>query len=249
MKHLFLIIMSVLLILSSVSYIRPVYASTDGYKLSEAESFISRSGSNLKVEACPDGGQNVGGTNDNQYLEYGNFDFGSGINGATNFSARVAVKGSNAGGDIEIWIDSPNSTNGKKVGTLSVTATAPDNWNVYQTMSTGITEVTGVHNVYLVLKVAVGKTYVANINWFQFSKSLNSISLTKLPTKTSYRIGESLDLTGLEVTGTYIDGTKRVEEIRASDVSGINSSSATTNQTLTLTIRGKKVTYSVNINP
>ncbi|PEC49138.1 hypothetical protein CON00_12845 [Bacillus sp. AFS096315] len=249
LKHLLLIIMSVLLILSSVSYIRPVYASTDGYKLSEAESFSSKSGSNLKVESCPDGGQSVGGTNDNQYLEYENFDFGSGISGATNFSARVAVKGSNAGGDIEIWIDGPNSTNGKKVGTLSVTATAPDNWNVYQTMSTDITEITGVHNVYLVLKVAAGKTYVANINWFQFSKSLNSIELIKLPTKTSYHIGESLDLTGLEVSGTYIDGTKRVEEIRASDVSGFNSSSSTTIQTLTITVRGKKVTFSVKINP
>ncbi|MEH7452316.1 bacterial Ig-like domain-containing protein [Gottfriedia acidiceleris] len=78
---------------------------------------------------------------------------------------------------------------------------------------------------------------------------MNSISLTKLPTKTSYRIGESLDLTGLEVSGTYIDGTKRIEELRASDVSGFNSSSAAINQTLTISLRGKKVTFTVEIKP
>ncbi|PEL07776.1 OmpL47-type beta-barrel domain-containing protein [Bacillus sp. AFS017336] len=227
----------------------PVNAATNGYSQIEAENFSSKSGSFLKVESCPDGGQSVGGTNDNQYLEYTNMDFGSGNNGATNFSARIAVKGSNAGGDIEIWIDGPNSTNGNKVGTLSTTATAPDNWNVYKTMTTEITQVTGVHKVYLVLKVYPGKTYVANINWFQFSKSLNSITLTKLPTKTTYRIGESLDLAGMAVTGNYIDGTTRVEEIRESDVSGFNSSSPTQNQTLTVTVRGKKATFVVEIKP
>ncbi|MEH7515631.1 carbohydrate-binding protein [Gottfriedia acidiceleris] len=248
-KSLLSLILIVSYILGNfVGYI-PVKAATDGYSQIEAENFSSKSGSYLKVESCPDGGQSVGGTNDNQYLEYTNIDFGSGNNGATNFSARVSVKGSNAGGDIEIWIDGPNSTNGNKVGTLSTTATATDNWNVYKTMSTEITQVTGVHKVYLVLKVNPGKTYVANINWFQFSKSLNSISLTKLPTKTTYRIGETLDLTGIVVTGTYIDGTTRVEEIRATDISGFNSSSPTHSQTLTVTVRGKKVTFIVEIKP
>ena len=248
-KSLFSFILIVGFLLSiSVGYM-PVHAASDAYSLTEAESFSSKSGAYLKVEACPDGGQCIGGTNDNQYLVYNNIDFGSDVNGATKFSARLSVKGSNAGGNIEVWIDGPTSANGKKVGTLTAAATAPDNWNVYKTMSTDITEVTGIHDVYLVVKVAAGKTYVANLNWFQFSKTLNSIELTKPPAKTVYRIGESLDITGMEVTGTYIDGSTRGEEVRASDVSGFNSSSAVASQILTVTVRGKTVTYPVEIKP
>lgn len=229
----------------SVGYM-PVHAASDAYSLTEAESFSSKSGAYLKVEACSDGGQCIGGTNDNQYLVYNNIDFGSDVNGATKLSARLSVKGSNAGGNIEIRLDSPT---GPLAGTLNVAATAADNWSVYQTQSTDIANVTGIHDVYLVFKVAAGKTYVANLNWFQFSKTLNSIELTKQPAKTVYRIGESLDITGMEVTGTYIDGSTRAEEVRASDVSGFNSSAAAASQILTVTVRGKTVTYPVEIKP
>ncbi|CRK81119.1 carbohydrate-binding protein [Neobacillus massiliamazoniensis] len=239
----FILIVSYLLS-SSVGYMA-VHAASDGYSLIEAENFSSKSGSYLKVEACPDGGQSVGGTNDNQYLEYNSIDFGSGVNGATKFSARLSVKGSNAGGNIEIRLDSPT---GPLAGTLTVSATAADNWNVYQTQSTDIANVTGVHDVYLVFKVAAGKTYVANLNWFQFSKTLNSIDITKQPTKKVYSIGESLDTTGMVVTGTYIDGTTRVEEVRSSDVSGFNSSTAVASQTLTVNVRGKTATYNIAVD-
>ncbi|WP_129688912.1 carbohydrate-binding protein [Gottfriedia acidiceleris] len=247
-KSLFSLILIVAYLLGNfVGYI-PVHAVSDAFSLIEAESFGSKSGAYIKVEDCPDGGKSVGGTNDNQYLVYNNMDFGSGV-GATEFSARASVKGSNAGGNIEVWIDGPNNTNGTKVGALTVATTAPDNWNVYKTMSTDITKVTGIHDVYLVLKVAAGKTYVANINWFQFSKTLNSIEITKPPVKTVYRIGESLDITGIVVTGTYSDGSTRIEEVRTSDVSGFDSSRAVDSQILTVTVRGKKVTYPVKIKP
>ncbi|MFD0616120.1 carbohydrate-binding protein [Paenibacillus sp. GCM10027629] len=218
--------------------------ASDAYSLMEAENFSAKSGTSLKIEDSPDGGKSIGGTNDGQYLVYNNIDFGSGANGATKFSSRIAVKGSNGGGNIEVRLDSPTGT---LAGTLTVAATAPDNWNVYQTQSTDITNVTGVHDIYLVLKVATGKLYVANINWFQFSKTLNSIAMTTPPTKTVYRLGESLDLTGIVVTGTYIDGSTRVEEVRASDVSGFSSSTAVASQTLTVTVRGKTATFKVGI--
>jgi len=236
------------LIFSNFAGNTPVHAATgavsDAYSLIEAENFSAKSGTSLKTEESPDGGKSIGGTNDGQYLVYNNIDFGSGANGATKFSARIAVKGSNGGGNIEVRLDSPT---GALAGTLTVAATAPDNWNVFQTQSTDITNVTGVHDIYLVLKVASGKLYVANINWFQFSKTLNSIAMTTHPTKKVYRIGESLDLTGMVVTGTYIDGSTRVEEVRASDVSGFNSSTAAASKTLTVTVRGKTATFTVGI--
>ncbi|MEA1012884.1 carbohydrate-binding protein [Bacillus cereus] len=169
-KAFFSFTLIVAFLLSSIVGYTPVHAASDAYSLTEAENFSSKSGAYLKVENCLDGGQSVGGTNDNQYLVYKNIDFGSTVNGATEFSARLSVKGSNAGGNIEIRLDSPT---GPLAGTLTVAATAPDNWNVYQTQSTDIANVTGVHDVYLVFKVAAGKTYVANLNWFQFSKTSN----------------------------------------------------------------------------
>ncbi|XRG79816.1 carbohydrate-binding protein [Rossellomorea sp. GAMAL-10_SWC] len=169
-KSLLSLILIVAFLLSNIVGYTPVHAASDAYSLIEAESFGSKSGAYLKVENCPDGGQSIGGTNDNQYLAYKNIDFGSDANGATKFSARLSVKGSNAGGNIEIRLDSPT---GPLAGTLTVAATAPDNWNVYQTQSTDIANITGTHDVYLVFKVAAGKTYVANLNWFQFSKTSN----------------------------------------------------------------------------
>lgn len=245
-KAFFSFTLIVAFLLSSIVGYTPVHAASDAYSLTEAENFSSKSGAHLKVENSPDGGQSIGGTNDNQYLVYNNVDFGSGANCATKFSARLSVKGSNAGGNIEVRLDSPT---GPLAGTLTVAATAPDNWNVYQTQSTDIANVTGTHDVYLVFKVAAGKTYVANLNWFQFSKTLDSIDITKQPAKTVYRIGESLDITGMVVTGTYIDGSTRVEEVRASDVSGFNSSTAAASQKLTVKVRGKTATYTVEIKP
>lgn len=244
-RSFFSLILLISMLVSTIGYIPLAHAATDAYSLIEAENFSSKSGTNLKVEACPDGGQSIGGTtNEGQYLVYNDIDFGSGTNGATKFSARLSVKGSNAGGNIEIRLDSPTGT---LAGTLAVTATAPDNWNVYQTQSTDLTNITGIHNVYLVLKVAAGKTYVANINWVQFSKTLNSIAITTMPNKLAYSVGESLDITGMVVTGSYIDGTTMVEQVRASDVSGFNSSTATASQTTTVNVRGMSATYSVRI--
>ncbi|HFJ9404216.1 TPA: carbohydrate-binding protein [Bacillus paranthracis] len=245
-KAFFSFTLIVAFLISSIVGHTPVHAASDAYSLTEAENFSSKSGAHLKVENSPDGGQSIGGTNDNQYLVYNNVDFGSGANGATKFSARLSVKGSNAGGNIEVRLDSPT---GPLAGTLTVAATAPDNWNVYQTQSTDIANVTGTHDVYLVFKVVAGKTYVANLNWFQFSKTLDSIDITKQPAKTVYRIGESLDITGMVVTGTYIDGSTRVEEVRASDVSGFDSSTAAASQKLTVKVRGKTATYTVEIKP
>lgn len=42
------------------------------------------------------------------------------------------------------------------------------------------------------------------------SISLSKIEITKEPTKTSYIEGENFDKTGMEVTGTYSDGSKKI---------------------------------------
>jgi hypothetical protein len=76
--------------------------------------------------------------------------------------------------------------------------------------------------------------------------TLQSIAITSQPTKTDYMVGESLDLTGLVVTGTYLDGTSQVETVGASNVSGYNADTAGT-QTLTVTVNDKTATFSVTV--
>ncbi|SPF43275.1 putative Tripeptidyl-peptidase I [Candidatus Desulfosporosinus infrequens] len=77
--------------------------------------------------------------------------------------------------------------------------------------------------------------------------TLQSIAITTPATKLNYNIGDSLDITGLVVTGTYSDGSTEVESITAANVTGFNSTIAATNQVLTITESGQTVTYKVQI--
>lgn len=82
---------------------------------------------------------------------------------------------------------------------------------------------------------------------FAFTDSgLQSIAITKPATKTVYKIGELLDIEGLEVTGTY-DGSTKLETITKSMISGFDSSAVAAKQTLTVTVGGKIATYDISI--
>ena len=76
---------------------------------------------------------------------------------------------------------------------------------------------------------------------------LSSIAITKSATKLTYKVGEALDLTGLEVTGAYTDGSTKLETVTAADVSGFNSATPTASKMLTITIGGRTTTYTVVI--
>jgi len=79
------------------------------------------------------------------------------------------------------------------------------------------------------------------------TKTLQSIAITTPVTKLNYNIGDSLDITGLIVTGTYRDGSTQVEPITATNLSGFSSAVAVANQVLTITVSGQTVTYKVQI--
>lgn len=78
-------------------------------------------------------------------------------------------------------------------------------------------------------------------------KTLKEIAITSPAQKLVYKVGEALELTGLVVTGTYSDGTSKVETLTSDKVTGFNSSATAANQVLTITIGGKTVTYTVKI--
>jgi hypothetical protein len=51
---------------------------------------------------------------------------------------------------------------------------------------------------------------------------LESVEITKEPKKLRYEWGESLDLSGLEVTGSYSDGASKKESIKRDQIIGYN---------------------------
>lgn len=79
------------------------------------------------------------------------------------------------------------------------------------------------------------------------ANTLQSIAITTPATKLSYNIGDNLDITGLVVTGTYSDGSTKVEPITTANITGFNSATAVTDQVLTITVGAKTTTYNVQI--
>jgi len=77
--------------------------------------------------------------------------------------------------------------------------------------------------------------------------TLSSIAVTTPATKLSYTVGESLDISGLVVTGTYSDNSTAVQSVSVLNITGFNSASPATGQVLTITIGGKTTTYAINI--
>jgi uncharacterized protein YjdB len=82
---------------------------------------------------------------------------------------------------------------------------------------------------------------------FTANPILNSIAITTPATKTTYAVGDVLNITGLVVTGTYSDNSTAVVPITGANITGFNTSSPLTGQVLTITVDGKTATYTINI--
>jgi hypothetical protein len=91
-------------------------------------------------------------------------------------------------------------------------------------------------------------TFTVTVSATTDNAVLQSIAITSSPTKTVYTLNEALDISGLVVTGTYSDGTTKVETVSLANLSGYNASTAG-QQTLTVTIGGKTATFTVTVNP
>ncbi|MBC2727058.1 InlB B-repeat-containing protein [Desulfosporosinus sp.] len=121
-------------------------------------------------------------------------------------------------------------------------------WTAYNATTPNLPDLTGT--VALQVRVAETATHNAGApTTFIFTvPTLTSIAITTPATKTVYEIGETLDITGMVVTGTYSDDTAIPETITVANVSGFNSDVAEVDQVLTITVNGKTTTYKVQIN-
>ena len=78
--------------------------------------------------------------------------------------------------------------------------------------------------------------------------NLSSIAVTSLPNKCAYFVGDStINLTGIEVTGTYVNGTTELLNITAANTSGFNTSTAGV-KIITITVGGKSTTFNIKVN-
>ncbi|NOU74659.1 hypothetical protein GC098_25240, partial [Paenibacillus sp. LMG 31458] len=75
---------------------------------------------------------------------------------------------------------------------------------------------------------------------------LQSIAITTPPTKLNYLLGEKLMLEGLVVTGTYSDGTTKVENVTIDNITGYDNAILKAGQQLTVAIGSKTASFNVN---
>ena len=135
--------------------------------------------------------------------------------------------------------------------TLTATAVPSDSEIVWKSSDESVAT---VENGVVTAKGAGNATITAtiNVNGIEYSAEcavtvvlLDSISVTKLPTKTEYYIGGTLDTTGLEITATYTDGSTKIVD-NGFVISGFASSVAGKN-TITVAYDGKTATFDVEI--
>ncbi len=137
------------------------------------------------------------------------------------------------------------------ISSMVVTGTYSDNSSKTEAITTA--DITGFDSsapaVDQVLTVTVGGktgTYTVTIKAVP-APTLESIAITTPATKLIYTVGDSLDISGMVVTGTYSDSSTKTESFTASDITGFDSSAPAVDQVLTVTVGGKTTTYTVTI--
>ncbi|MCI8610246.1 MAG: hypothetical protein HFE73_11425 [Firmicutes bacterium] len=92
-----------------------------------------------------------------------------------------------------------------------------------------------------------GKSATQNIT--VIAKAIESIEVTKAPTKTTYVIGDTeLDKTGMEVTATYNDGSTKALTDAEYTVSGFDGTAFAEEQEITITAGGKTDTFNIKVD-
>jgi len=141
--------------------------------------------------------------------------------------------------------DAANTVTGMAAGMEF--STDGSTWTAYNEGTPNLPGLTGT--VALRVRVAATATHEAGAaTTFNFTvPTLESIAITTQATKTAYKVGETLDIAGMVVTGTYSDATTKPETVVAGDVSGFDSTAVAVSQTLTVTVGGKTTTYDISV--
>jgi len=147
-----------------VSAVNSLGASANSSKVSampvanhiSASNYSGQSGTQL--EDCSEGGQHVAYIENGDWCRYDGVDFGP-----ATLSLKARVASDTSGGTIEVRLD---TTNGPLIGTLTVPNTG--GWQTYTTVSTTLTNASGVQNLFLRF-VGAGAGYLFNVEWIEFT--------------------------------------------------------------------------------
>lgn len=105
--------------------------------------------------------------NENGYLEYNNVNFSS--IGANMITVNVSVP--QTYGNIEMYVRVDNPNTGQTIGMITLTPTySSTSPQKFELESNTITQITGNHNLYLVIPYRIGITYSMNITSFEFGQ-------------------------------------------------------------------------------
>lgn len=77
--------------------------------------------------------------------------------------------------------------------------------------------------------------------------TVHSISVNSTAHKTTYNVGEALDVTGLTIEAVYSNGDKQTVPVTVNMVGGFDSSAPAEGQSLTITYEGKTTAYTIKI--
>lgn len=145
-----------------------------------------------------------------------------------------------------------NGSDGKLTGTTAAMEYSTDA-NFTSPTGTACTanETTGLTAGDYYVRIAESTNYKAGpavmVTVPQGPVTVTSVAIATPATKTAYKVGESLDVTGLTLTVTLSDGSTSEVSVNPGMVSGFNSSAAAQSQTLTVTYGGKTTAYTVSI--
>lgn len=101
--------------------------------------------------------------------------------------------------------------------------------------------------VYSQVETPVGYPWTDFTDEDEEALEIESIAVTTQPTKTTYNVGDTLDVTGAKITATYSDSTEKVIDVTADMCSGFDSSTAGT-KTVTVIYRWEKATFTVTVS-
>ncbi|MDO7171627.1 carbohydrate-binding protein [Mariniflexile sp. AS56] len=185
--------------------------------LFEAECYDTMLG--VETEASSEGTDHVSVINNGDWIAFNNVDFGTGAN---QFRARVASN--TTGGTIELRT---GSATGAVIGSLTVSNTG--GWQDYVTVSSSISKLTGVQDVYLVFVGGTGSLF--NLNWFKLESTPPSVALNILTANSSVALNWTLENIALGSQNIYRNAylSEAGKTLIAENVSGNNYTDTTAN--------------------
>lgn len=95
--------------------------------------------------------------------------------------------------------------------------------------------------------VRIYQSYTLKAQWKDAPVNLESIKVNSLNHKTTYKVGEELDVTNLTIEATMSNGTKQIIPVNPGMVSGFSSANEAKDMPLTISYGGKTTTYNINV--